>query len=189
MKCLLDMDGVLVNFVKSACEVHGRPDPFEDKGNWGLWDLAEYWGMPLDEWWEPFDCDFWRNLEWMPDGREIFDIVINHFGKQNVCLFSSPGLAPEALMGKKLWIMEHLPDFKSRYIFGSKKFFLAHPDVVLIDDYNKNILEFEKHGGKAIQVPRPWNALHSHVQNVLGWKRTVPRLPIPYLKEQLNDLG
>ncbi len=45
MKCLLDMDGVLADFVSGMCLAHKRPDPYHDPKNLGVWDLDEIFQM------------------------------------------------------------------------------------------------------------------------------------------------
>lgn len=169
MKVLLDMDGVLCNFVDAACKLHERPNPFEGDEHLGEWMLDEIWGISKDEFWKPITREFWRNLDWMPDGRDILKIVIDAFGVDNICLFSSPSLDPEALSGKFDWIKTHVPEFSRHFIFGAQKYFLAHPDIVLIDDYDKNVDDFHEHGGHTIQVPRKWNRMHS--ERTLHWLR------------------
>jgi 5'(3')-deoxyribonucleotidase len=166
VKCLLDMDGVLVNFVQGISDALGRENPYLKRplgAAAGEWDMPKLWGIPEAAFWVPcMDPEFWANLNWMPDGRRILELVEWTFGKENVCLLTSPGSAFDpACIGKVAWIKQHMPDYMHRVLFGSAKHFCAHAGSVLIDDRDKNIADFCKAGGRALLVPRPWNMGHS----------------------------
>jgi len=175
MKIFLDMDGVLVNFVAGACARHGRPDPYLDPANYGNFDMAAIWGMPNGEFWRKLDgADFWANLDWMPDGREILEMVELRFGAKNVCLLTAPCLDPQCIPGKLAWVDKHLPQYRSRFIPTAAKGFLAHKNAVLFDDRDSNIAEFRLDGGAAFLIPRPWNAGHHIVKD--NWLQTMSLL-------------
>lgn len=161
MKCFLDLDGVLVNFVGGACRKHRRPNPYSRPESLGEWDCVKLIGMAEDDFWRPLDFHFWRLLDWMPDGREILDLVEDTFGPSNVCLLTSPADNFGAVEGKRAWIKKHLPGYYRRTIFSSAKEFMAGPDRVLIDDYVVNVDRFTEAGGLAMLVPRPWNRRHN----------------------------
>ncbi len=52
-----------------------------------------------------------------------------------------------------------MPNYGRRYLMGPAKHFCSGPGRVLIDDSDKNVIEFLRSGGQAILVPRPWNML------------------------------
>jgi hypothetical protein len=62
-------------------------------------------------------------------------------------------------MGKLRWIERHMEErWLRRYIFTPVKEAFARPGVVLIDDCDANVTAFRDAGGRAVLVPRPWNA-------------------------------
>lgn len=178
MKILLDMDGVLVNFEKGAALAHGR-EPFRlDQWPTPGKPIQTAMGIKSEEFWKPLHAiDFWRNLEWMPDGRAILNLINSCFGPENVCICSSPSWSPEAAAGKMYWIKEHLPEMfrHRRFMLSPAKHWSAAKNTVLIDDYTLNCNAFVEHGGHAVLVPRPWNANHN-------------RLTLPCLVERFQNL-
>lgn len=156
---LLDMDGVLVNWVKAAGQLYGV-DLYADRANRGKWQCNEFVGLNYDEFSRPMDLKFWTNLEWMPDGRTILAILEDQFGKENICLLSDPRGCVNAMEGKLRWIKQHMPGYEKRYLFGPAKFFAGAENRILVDDYDKNIDEFTQRRLPSLQVPRLWNRLH-----------------------------
>ncbi len=156
MQCLLDMDGVLVDFVKGMVEAHGLPDPYADESFIDFY-FDKAWGLSATKFWNVANRDFWSNLDWMPDGVRILEIVELYHGHDNVCLLSSPCSQDGCVDGKLDWIKRHVPQYKRRFLFGPRKEFCAAPGRVLIDDNEDNVDAFVKCGGVGILVPRPWN--------------------------------
>ncbi len=161
MKCMLDMDGVLCNFVDGACKLHGVKSPYEGTNEHnGVWDFVKLLPVDQEAFWEPLGQHFWSGLEWMPDGREILATVEAAFGKENVCLLTSPCMTPGCVDGKREWVAKHMPDYKQRLMIGAAKEFCASPKRVLVDDNLPNTEKFEAAGGHTVLVPRVWNHLH-----------------------------
>ncbi len=50
-------------------------------------------------------------------------------------------------------------DFQG-YVMTARKHLLAKPGTILIDDYEANVMAFQKDGGKAVLFPQIWNANH-----------------------------
>ena len=153
----LDMDGVITNFNKAVCAEFDLPYPPQT-----------YCFFPeiRKEVNEFCNISFWRNLEWMDDGREILRAIMGTLGLEKVYFLT--GMMPNAGSGtgKLLWIHDNLPIYSDRVILHTLevcKSSLAKPDTLLIDDKDENVEEFAKAGGKAILVPRPWNKLHKQM--------------------------
>lgn len=157
--CFLDMDGVLVNFVGGACRMLGRENPYGLKQHMNNWDLPGILGVSLKEFYDPMGRDFWSQLEPMPDCFDILNVVESSFGRENVCLLTSPVHTPGCVEGKRDWLWKHLNHYarKGQVLFGSAKHFVAHGDAWLVDDRNENVDDFELAGGNAVLVPRFWN--------------------------------
>ena len=157
------MDGVLVDFVGGACRVHGKANPYAcgNFNGWTILDSPEFRGMSAADFWRPMGREFWAGLAWTDDGREILSIVESAFGKENICLLSSPCHTPGCMDGKLDWIKENISSYKSRFMFGNRKEFAASDRRILIDDADHNVRAFGMAGGRTVLVPRPWNDLRS----------------------------
>jgi len=181
IQSLLDMDGVLVDFVGGACRLHGRANPYlSGYRDWLICESPEFNGMSMREFCAPMGREFWASLDWTEDGREILACVEAAFGPENVCILSAPMLTDGCIDGKRDWINKHIPQYKTRYLFGNAKHFAAAPGRFLIDDRDDNIIEYRKClyemfpmpgtiqaneallkfcDAHAILVPRPWNGV------------------------------
>lgn len=159
MKCLIDMDGVLVDFVKGICELRGRENPYEKESSRGIFDMDKLWGISVKEMFDGAEHDFWANLEWTEDGKEILSTLIDEFGIKNCCILSSPSRNLGCMSGKLAWINREIPEFSRRFLFGTQKHFVSHSNSILFDDKRKNCIGFRKEGGTAIMIRRPWNSI------------------------------
>lgn len=164
--CLLDVDGVLADFVAGACEVHNAEYPYTHPQNMGIYEMEGLIGLTSIEFMAPMSKDFWAGLKPTQDAHEIVKMVESKFGPENVALLTKPVPTPGCLEGKELWIRHHFPQFLNRFLIGSaRKSFCAHENSVLIDDHEKNVKEFADAGGRGFLMPAPWN-----------WKYNLPRL-------------
>ena len=147
----LDMDGVIVGFNHEVCTRFNLPHPPK------IYDYFEDIRPQVNE---ICNIDFWVNLEWAENGKEILKLVEQTFS--NIYLLTTPMPNPESYTGKILWVQKHLPRYTKRTIITQvpKKLF-AGSTTVLIDDGDKNIDEFNKAGGRGILVPRPWNRAYN----------------------------
>jgi hypothetical protein len=75
-----------------------------------------------------------------------------------VYIATSPTKDPECLAGKLEWMHAHLPKWMHRQFFVTpRKWKLAQPGTLLVDDNEANCRKFEAAGGVALRFPRPWN--------------------------------
>jgi len=156
---LVDLDGVLVDFVGSMARVLGRRwDPAACRGEY---DPGKLFGCDTDLF-SVFGADFWETADWMPDGKRIWDVVraaVQDGRKILIC--SSPTHETGSVTGKLRWIERELGGAWTRqYVFTPRKEALARPGVLLIDDCDAVVQAFEAAGGSALLVPRPWNSMH-----------------------------
>lgn len=163
----LDMDGVLVNFVGGLHKSLGVPYSYEDypyeKGEWNMLTdikINSFTGIPAT-FEQCNDCcttNFWKHLEWMPDGMYIIHKILCKFHRNQIYLLTTPMPNLESASGKMMWVSDNLPlHLKHTIITQAPKHLLARPDTLLIDDKDQNIDEFREAGGQGILVPRPWN--------------------------------
>lgn len=162
MKCLLDMDGVLVDIIGGLARAHQLPaDPYDDPAHLGKYALSEVMGMKPWKIWKPCGFSFWSELEPLPECHDIIALVEATFGRENVCLLSTPIASTTSVSGKFAWIYKHLPDYRFRFLLGAPKSFCAHSRSVLIDDCDGNVDTFTMAGGSAVLYPQRWNKLHA----------------------------
>ena len=132
-----DMDQVLVAFMKGADEVVGG-DGFarmKDKDKrWGLINKVK---------------NFWADLGWMPSAKRLYDFIFRY---DAYILSAYTSRDPNCIPGKIKWLKKNTKFKRSKInlVVRSQKQAYAlsngKPNV-LIDDYVKNINEWEAKGG------------------------------------------
>lgn len=155
---LLDLDGVLVDFVSGVLKALGRSEKHDDIKSWNFY---HEWGISDKEFWSKCSTpDFWYNLELYPWAKEFYASLQN-FG--DVIISTSPSSSPLCVQEKVSFCKDKL-GVKSRNIMvGSRKELLARKGRILIDDYTENINNFQRNGGTGILFKQPWNdSVFSH---------------------------
>ena len=116
---------------------------------------------------------FWLELPLLPQAKQLLALIKQVKGEYNIC--SSP-LAddPKSEPHKREWIKKNLSFFppKNIYITHNKPQFATHEDGtpnILIDDFGKNINEWEAAGGigfkyKDHKFERTADAIKQHMQ-------------------------
>ena len=130
-----DLDQVLVNFMKGAdAAVSGSFVTTDKEARWNAVNQTK---------------GFWSNLEWMPGSKRLYQMII----KYNPSVLSAyTGHDPTSKTGKMKWLKKNTK-FKRgniHLVLRSQKKDYATTDGkpnVLIDDYIKNIKEWEAKGG------------------------------------------
>lgn len=169
MKILLDMDGVLADFLAGASKVHKRPLPYDRPEALGRWDTEELWGITPKQFWTPIDATvgFWKGLDKTAEADAIVQLACEAVGRKNVAILTAPSQWPGCISEKLEWIGQYYPYLKGRVIFGSAKEFMASPNRILVDDKDLNISAFEDAEGHGVLVPRLWNSAHSKANRTL----------------------
>jgi len=159
---LLDMDGVLTNFLQGAINVLNKKldktiteEQFVTE--FGSWGINEYYGVSLDDFWTAIqgEEDFWLNLKPLPWAKELYEWLSSEY---EVTIVTSPSLDPECASQKLQWLKKHLGITSDKVFIGSRKHLMAG-NGILIDDWSGNVERFRENGGVAILVPSNWNAL------------------------------
>ena len=157
-KIFLDMDGVLCNFIKGVADTTGEdftsPD-LNKKMKGKIKAEIEAKG------------DFWHNLEWQPGGTNLWRYVKS---SSPYILSAYAQWDKNCKDGKHSWIKRHLMMPKNRINLvkrEEKKLYAVQDGVpnILIDDYIKNIREWEQAGGIGIHhtdFKRSINTLKKH---------------------------
>jgi hypothetical protein len=152
-----DMDGVLCDFDKAFKSSNDDGLSFEEydkvNGKGSGWAIISKQGE-----------GYWSNLEWMPDGKELWD-YLNTISAPTI--LSSPSREYSSIKGKMKWINVNLgisqdtPTTKSkdwdkstRIILSSHKHLYVLPDPnvksILIDDTQSKIDKWTEAGGIGI---------------------------------------
>ena len=132
-----DLDMVLVNFMKGADAAVGGDGFVANKDKDAKWAKINQ------------IKNFWVNLEWMPGAKRLYQFIARY---DPHVLSAYSGKDPNSKNGKLKWLAKHTK-FKKRNInlvlrSQKQKYATANgkPNV-LIDDYIKNINEWEAKGG------------------------------------------
>ena len=140
-----DLDQVLVDFLGKSKELLGHD--FTDHRYWGKK------GVDKREIISKKDPNFFRNLDWMPDGKRLWKFIEN---RQPTILSAYPSWMKTAKRDKAIWSQKNLGvsgdklklvkrEEKRKYAVSKE----GQPNI-LIDDHPKNIREWQAAGGVAI---------------------------------------
>ena len=145
-----DMDGVLTDFdkrFKSLNPEHLTAAQYQAKNG-------------IEKFWDFIDVDnkikFWVGMEWMPDGKVLWDYIKD----KQPTLLSAPSRNPASRLGKRLWVKNNIPGTKLILASAEKKQNYSGKDKILIDDRPDNIEQWRARGGKGI--------LHVNAQDTIN---------------------
>lgn len=133
-----DLDQVLVAFLKGAEKVIG--------GDFASMDKEKRWKLIQQT------KGFWAELDWMPGAKRLHDFIIRY---DPYVLSAYSNRDPNSKVGKMKWLKKntkfkraniHLVMRSQKQVYAMK----AGEPNVLIDDYIKNIREWEAKGGIGI---------------------------------------
>ena len=134
-----DLDEVLVDFLRGADAAVG----------------GDFIKLPSDERWNKLNQTkgFWVNLNWKPNAKRLHDFIIRY---NPHVLSAYTGRDPTSKVGKMKWVKKntgfkraniHLVLRSQKQAYAKTK---EEKPNVLIDDYVKNIREWENKGGIGI---------------------------------------
>lgn len=159
---LLDVDGVLAAFTQSVIDTlnpkTGKNVTLDYIVNQKIdWALESAWGLSEAEWWKLIDenPNFWRDIKPFSWAKELYE-TLNGIAAE-VIIATSPPKNPIAASHKIEWLEKHIGVTHHNIMIGKKKYLMAKENHILIDDYHRNIAQFEEHGGRGILVPSDWN--------------------------------
>ncbi len=166
---LLDVDGVLADFLSGAIKVlnraYNRDITLEQYAKeWGKWGTYDYYGITVEQFWKPIDetHNFWMDLEPMPWATKLYT-ALSAVG--DVTILTMPNADPNCGRQKLQWLDYHLGIKPDAVMLGARKYLLAG-NGVLIDDYHKNVDTFKAYGGQAILIPSTWNKFDTSFEEI-----------------------
>ena len=140
----VDMDGVLADFKKGAIKTTGMS-------------INQWMSIPSSkEKWAPIKAqkDFWQTLPWMSGGKQLQSYV-SKFDPHILSAYVEESYDPNCIPGKTEWLRRNagmtnrqkinLVRRKEKKLFAKK----GKP-AILIDDYEKNVRDFQQSGGIGI---------------------------------------
>lgn len=165
----LDMDGVLADFVTSSILALGRtPEevlPRVKPGDYnGIYDAL---GMSESEFWKRIDALgggrapgslLWENMTPYPWRDKVLAACRKI---APTWILTAPSRNPGSSFGKVAWLQEWLGASFRDYVLAPRKWHLARPGALLIDDHDENVSKWRERGGEAILFPRLWNSGHA----------------------------
>jgi len=151
---LVDLDGVIANFVAGSIEACELPLREEDVQQWDYYEPY----MTRYEFWRRIHEHkyFWEDLPVYPVSYELVDDLES---RGDVIFCTDPSGDDDAATGKVKWLKRNgfVTPGGNNFVLTHYKHLLAKPGVVLIDDYPANVERFIQHGGEALLFDRPWN--------------------------------
>ena len=143
-----DMDQVLCDFIGGAEKIIGLPFNQADKN--------ERWSKIIQT------KDFWATLEWMPNAKKLYQFISRYDPK---ILSAASDRDANSRPGKYKWLGKNTKIKRSNInlVKRADKQKFATTDGkpnILIDDYKKNIIEWEAKGGIGVH--------HTNVSKTIG---------------------
>lgn len=155
---LLDMDGVLTDFVGHFCRTFGYV-PDVEKWPKGEFNLAEVLGISEDRLWSSIaerSPSYWQTMPPNWFAQELMALIRASQVPFTVC--TSPSKDPYSAAGKIMWLQQYFgPQFRN-FMIGPQKELMARRNVLLIDDYDRNLIKFKRAGGLIAPIPMIWNS-------------------------------
>lgn len=162
---LVDADGVVADLHPELARIHSFkmedwvPGCYDIEKSFPHITTTALWEHPAVK-----HPDFWADIPKTPWADELMDFLLTRVTREDICFLTMPVLDPNCAAGKMRWFKKHYP--KHKFLIGTSKKFCAGPGKYLIDDSEKNVDEFNAHGGKGILFPRIWNRDHVFFDNV-----------------------
>lgn len=160
----VDLDGVLVDLQRGFAELNKKP--YKKMSHKEFSNIIQKYLKNLSV---KQIVNFWSNLPETKDCQKLWE----NLSQFQPIILSACGNCEASCLGKKLWCKKHLGLDKDR-VFCSKnsaeKQLYASPKSILIDDYEKNIEQFNNKGGYGIHHTRTNKTLETlkkHL-NLLG---------------------
>jgi len=183
----IDMDGVLCDLVGKLCEeFHFNINKWPE----GEYDLSKVFKVLYRDIRCLWDDDFFENLKWTKDGKAIHDLCRTIVNDRNTHIVSS--FPQSGASGKTRWVERELP-----FVISNRNLHLsldksvyAQENRLLLDDCEEDVDSWNKEGGRAILVPRPWNIEYKDQDFLMLSEgiKTVTRSMFSDLREQRNEM-
>lgn len=170
---LLDVDGVLADFITAALLANNLPGSHDDVGSWN-WFIPESVNDEAEK--ASMYRRFMRNCDEVPDfwfslspywwAKPLLGLCKDF---DEVIFSTAPSLSPKCSSQKIEWLRYHrMMGDTNAFMIGCHKHLMAGHGV-LIDDSDKNTEKFIEFGGQAILFPQRWNNARDFVSDRIGY--------------------
>ena len=133
------MDGVLCDFERQWARTNKLPfSKFQTLNIHDRWEKVRQHGS------------FWETIPWKGDGKTLW----NYIKKHDVRILSAYSSSdPNCMAGKRKWLSKNvsISNAKIHLVTRSQKQIYSKKNTILIDDYIRNIKEFNAKGGIGIR--------------------------------------
>lgn len=151
---LLDVDGVVCNFIDGIIKTHSMPithDEFISRHYYREFGISNNAIMESIN-----DGKWWMSLDEYPWAKRLV-LELRRLGSVIFCTASS--IDATCPSQKIQWLRDHklMHESKNDYQIGKRKELNARSGAILIDDSDDNVSKFIECGGTAILFPMPWN--------------------------------
>ncbi len=139
-----DMDGVLADFKTAAVKTTGM-----SINRWmNIPSSKQKWSLILQ------NKNFWYDLPWMQGGKQLWSYISKH-DPHILSAYVEENFDPNCIPGKRAWLRKNVNMVNSQKVNlvkrREKKLFAKRgKPAILIDDYEKNIRDFNMSGGIGI---------------------------------------
>ncbi|MAH73594.1 MAG: hypothetical protein CMK29_05800 [Porticoccaceae bacterium] len=139
-----DMDGVLADFKTAAVKTTGM-----SINRWmNIPSSKQKWSLILQ------NKNFWYDLPWMQGGKQLWSYISKH-DPHILSAYVEENFDPNCIPGKRAWLRKNVnmvnPQKVNLVKRREKKLFAKRgKPAILIDDYEKNIRDFNMSGGIGI---------------------------------------
>ena len=139
-----DMDGVLADFKTAAVKTTGM-----SINRWmNIPSSKQKWSLILQ------NKNFWYDLPWMQGGKQLWSYISKH-DPHILSAYVEENFDPNCIPGKKAWLRKNVnmvnPQKVNLVKRREKKLFAKRgKPAILIDDYEKNVRDFNMSGGIGI---------------------------------------
>ena len=139
-----DMDGVLADFKTAAVKTTGM-----SINRWmNIPSSKQKWSLILQ------NKNFWYDLPWMQGGKQLWSYISKH-DPHILSAYVEENFDPNCIPGKKAWLRKNVnmvnPQKVNLVKRREKKLFAKRgKPAILIDDYEKNIRDFNMSDGIGI---------------------------------------
>lgn len=171
---LLDADGCIAMFFEAALlKLNNKfrrenPITLDQYREYGKFDMAALFGITNKEFWACIEDNsyFWDSLGVFPWSKQLYEFL-GKFAPVTICSYPSDGL--NCVYGKVQWLKKYIDSniTTGDCVFTKKKYLLANPETLLIDDLQENCDKFIAAGGHAVCVPSTWNTKNLQYNDIL----------------------
>ncbi len=168
-----DLDGILADFFSASLHKLNKkyrkdnPATMDEYIQYGKYTMQEFFNISKEDFWKCVeDQYFWDGLPLYPWSKSLYNFL-GRFAP--VTILSSPSDGSNCVWGKVKWLQEKIDKSITTgdCIFTKKKYLLANPESLLIDDLRENCDKFIEAGGHAVCVPSTWNTKNLQYNDIL----------------------